>query len=41
MLGKKGDALKDLEHVRADFSAWTYKLRTKAELLAECNELDR
>jgi tetratricopeptide (TPR) repeat protein len=40
-LGKKGDALEDLQHVRADFSVWTYELRTKAELLAECNELDR
>jgi len=39
-LGKKRDALRDLEHVRADFSSWTYKLRTKAELLAECDELD-
>jgi len=39
-LGKKRVALRDLEHVRADFSSWTYKLRTKAELLAECDELD-
>jgi tetratricopeptide (TPR) repeat protein len=38
-LGKKREALADLDHVREDLKTWTYKLRTKAELLAECDKL--
>jgi len=38
-LGRKHEALADLHHVREDFTTWTDKLRTKAELLAECSEL--
>jgi tetratricopeptide (TPR) repeat protein len=38
-LGKKHEALSDLAHVSDDFRSWTYKLRTKAELLGECNSL--
>jgi tetratricopeptide (TPR) repeat protein len=36
-LGKKSEALSDLRRVRDDFRFWTYELRTKADLLAECN----
>jgi tetratricopeptide (TPR) repeat protein len=35
-LGKKKEALADLAYVREDLRTWTYKLRSKAELLAEC-----
>jgi tetratricopeptide (TPR) repeat protein len=39
-LGKKREALSDLDHVHEDtFRSWTYKLRTKADLLADCNRL--
>lgn len=38
-LGRKGNALADLAHVRDGFSFWTYKLRTKADLLADCENL--
>lgn len=38
-LGKKHEALRDLERVQTTFTSWTYKLRTKAELLEECNRL--
>jgi tetratricopeptide (TPR) repeat protein len=38
-LRKKREALADLAHVSADFSFWTYKLRTKADLLADCDKL--
>ena len=38
-LRKKREALSDLAHVSDDFRFWTYKLRTKADLLADCNEL--
>jgi tetratricopeptide (TPR) repeat protein len=38
-LGKKHEALSDLARVRDDFSFWTYKLRTKADLLVDCNRL--
>jgi tetratricopeptide (TPR) repeat protein len=38
-LGKKQEALSDLGSVRNDFSSWTYKLRTKEELLADCRRL--
>jgi tetratricopeptide (TPR) repeat protein len=37
--GKKREALEDLAGVRDDFSFWTYKLRTKADLLADCENL--
>jgi len=39
-LRRKKEALADLAHVREDQKAWTYRLRTKAELLYECNSLD-
>lgn len=35
-LGRKHEALLDLASVRDDFSFWTYKLRTKADLLNDC-----
>ena len=35
-LGKKQEAILDLAGVRDDFKFWTYKLRTKADLLADC-----
>lgn len=35
-LGKKREALSDITQVRDDFSFWTYKLRTKSDLLADC-----
>jgi tetratricopeptide (TPR) repeat protein len=38
-LARKREALADLEHVREDLKTWTYKLRTKLELLAECEKL--
>lgn len=39
-LGKKRGALADLAHVRdSGFTSWTYKLRTKADLLADCAKL--
>lgn len=38
-LNRKQHALADLKHVREDLSSWTFKLRTKAELVAECNGL--
>jgi tetratricopeptide (TPR) repeat protein len=38
-LGKKHEALSDLAHVSDDFRSWTDKLRTKAELLADCARL--
>jgi tetratricopeptide (TPR) repeat protein len=37
-LGRKHEALQDLSHVRDDLRTWTYKLRTKSELLAQCAE---
>ena len=35
-LGKKKEALLDLQQVRDDFTLWTSQLRTKADLVAEC-----
>jgi tetratricopeptide (TPR) repeat protein len=35
-LGRKAEALADLEHVEDDHVAWTTKLRTKAAILADC-----
>lgn len=37
-LGRKQEAVADLSHIREDFSFWTDRLRTKADLLAECNK---
>ena len=37
-LGRKREALEDLSHVRDDLRTWTFKLRTKSELLAQCVE---
>lgn len=36
--GRKREALEDLERVREEFSCWTDKLRTKAELIEEGNK---
>jgi tetratricopeptide (TPR) repeat protein len=33
------DALADLAHVREEFTMWTYKLRSKSDLVAECRKL--
>jgi tetratricopeptide (TPR) repeat protein len=38
-LGRKREALADLAHVRNDYKMWIDKLRTKADLLAECCQL--
>jgi tetratricopeptide (TPR) repeat protein len=38
-LGRKREAISDLTHVPDDFRFWTDKLRTKADLLADCNRL--
>lgn len=35
-LGKNREALSDLSRVNDEFSFWTYKLRTKRDLLADC-----
>ncbi len=35
-LGKLNDALQDLAHVNDDHRMWTYKLRTKQDLLRDC-----
>jgi len=35
-LGRKAEALADLEHVGDDHVEWTTKLRTKAAILADC-----
>jgi tetratricopeptide (TPR) repeat protein len=35
-LNRKDEALSDLALVRDDFTIWTSRLRTKAELVAEC-----
>ena len=37
--GKKDEALADLAQVSEDFRSWTIKLRTKAEMLKECDTL--
>jgi tetratricopeptide (TPR) repeat protein len=38
-LGKKPQALADLTHVRDDYTLWTDRLRTKADLVADCKDL--
>ena len=38
-LGRKREAIVDLAQVRGDFKTWTYRLRTKADLLAELSKL--
>jgi tetratricopeptide (TPR) repeat protein len=38
-LGKKSEALSDLARVTDGFTFWTYKLRTKADLLTDGNRL--
>lgn len=38
-LGRKQDALLDLAHVGEDQTSWTDKLRTKSDLLRDCNGL--
>ncbi len=38
-LGRKNEALADLLQVRDDMKLWTVRLRTKSELLEECNRL--
>jgi tetratricopeptide (TPR) repeat protein len=37
-LGRKAEARADLAHLRDDFVMWTTKLRSKADILAECEE---
>ncbi len=39
LAGMKVEAIQDLGHVRDDLQAWTYKLRTKAQLLRDVNRL--
>jgi tetratricopeptide (TPR) repeat protein len=38
-LGRKHEALEDLVRVRDDFKTWIDKVRTKADLLADCDKL--
>ena len=38
-IGAKEKALSDLIYVPDDFSYWTYKLRTKADLMKDCTAL--
>lgn len=41
-LGKKTEALSDLDHVpEDDYTSWTDRLRTKAGLVADCGKLER
>jgi tetratricopeptide (TPR) repeat protein len=41
-LGKKTEALSDLDQVpEDDYTSWTDRLRTKAELLADCGKLEQ
>jgi tetratricopeptide (TPR) repeat protein len=37
-LGNKNAALKDLENLRDDFTSWTYALRTKRDLITDCQQ---
>jgi tetratricopeptide (TPR) repeat protein len=37
-LGRKHEALKDLAFVPEECTMWTYRLRSKAELVSECSE---
>ncbi len=37
-LGKKKEALEDLATVSDDFTSWTFKLRTKQDLLRDCSD---
>jgi tetratricopeptide (TPR) repeat protein len=37
--GMKTEALSDLACVPDEFRSWTYKLRTKADILADCQEI--
>ncbi len=37
-MGRKEEALFDLEHVRDGFNRWTYKLRSKEDLIADCKK---
>ncbi|MGZ4828198.1 MAG: tetratricopeptide repeat protein [Candidatus Angelobacter sp.] len=40
-LGKKTEALSDLDHVPEDgYTSWTDRLRTKAQLVADCGKLE-
>ena len=38
-LARKQLAIADLQHVREDFKFWTFKLRTKSELVEACAKL--
>jgi len=38
-LGRTDDALADLAHVRDDFRIYTTKLRTRADIVAECTRI--
>lgn len=38
-LGKKQEALSDLSHIPENYQTWTFKLRSKADLIADCNAL--
>ena len=38
-LGRKREAVEDLAHVRADFKMWIDRLRSKADLLADCDQV--
>ena len=38
-LGKREEALSDISRIPDDYKTWTSKLSTKADLLADCNNL--
>jgi tetratricopeptide (TPR) repeat protein len=41
-LGKKTEALSDLDHISEDdYTSWTDRLRTKAALIADCDKLEQ
>lgn len=38
-LGKKQEALLDISHIPDNFQIWTFKLRSKADLIADCDKI--
>ena len=38
-LGKKNEALADISNIREDYHTWTFKLRSKIDLVEDCSKL--
>lgn len=38
-LGKKEEALSDISYIHDDYQTWTFKLRSKADLIEDCSKL--